>query len=267
MKKIRPNRPKRAASSPSVWRVLSRLARPLVWGSGLALLGWGVVVTYREIAPLTRAWFQIQEVTVTGTAQVSRAEVLEHLALTSEDTLLSVSASGLAERLESHPWIKHAEISRAFPHTLAVAVTERQPAAVLRGPSLLLLLDEEGQVLSVLRSGEEMDLPLLTGMNASRLITGEAQARQEAQAGIRLAAIVGQDLPGRPELDWSDPANVTATVNGVRFQFGQSGFGEKWERYRKLQPVLRPPTARGWTDGRREIDLRFRNKVIVRERG
>jgi cell division protein FtsQ len=232
-------------------------------GACLCLLGWGLVLAHREMAPLWRTWFEVREVIVTGTVQVARAEVLERLGLTSEDTLLSVKASLLAERLESHPWIKRAEITRVFPHTLSVTITERQPAAVLRSSSLVLLLDEEGQVLSVLQPGSEPDLPLLVGMDASRLILGEAQSRQDAQAGIRLAELVGQDLFGRPELDWSDPSNVTATVNGVRFQFGRSAFEEKWDRYRKLQPVMRLATA----DARREIDLRFQNKVIIRERG
>lgn len=261
-KKVRPNRPKPAGSSRS-GRFARRLLKPVIWGASLGLLGWGVLLANREMAPLTRSWFQIHEVTVSGTVQVDQAEVLDRLGLAPDDSLLSISASALAERLESHPWIKRAEISRSFPHTLSVAITERQPAAVLRGSSMVLLLDEDGQVLSVLQPGEEPELPLLTGLNASRVITGEAGSRLEAQAGIRLAALVGQDLAGRPELDWSDPSNVTATVNGLRFQFGRSEFQEKWERYRKLQPVMRPATA----DARREIDLRFRNKVIVRERG
>jgi cell division protein FtsQ len=263
MKKVRPNRPKPARSSRTGWRVARRLLKPLIWGASLGLVGWGVLLAHRELTPLTRSWFQIHEVTVSGTVQVAQTEVLDRLGLAPDDSLLSISASALAERLESHPWIKRAEISRSFPHALSVVITERRPAAVLRGSSMVLLLDEDGQVLSVLQPGEEPELPLLTGLTASRVITGEAGSRLEAQAGIRLAALVGQDLSGRPELDWSDPSNVTATVNGLRFQFGRSEFEEKWERYRKLQPVMRPATA----DARREIDLRFHNKVIVRERG
>lgn len=260
---IRPNRPRRSVSSRPAWRHAQRLWKPMLWAVCLGVIGWGLVLVYQETAPLWRGWFEVREVTVAGTLQVTRAEVLERLGLAPEDTLLSVTPSLLAERLESHPWIKHAEISRVLPHTLSVTITERQPAAILRSSSMMLLLDEEGRVLSVLSTGSEPPLPVLVGMDASGLMLGDAQSRQHAQSGIRLAELVSRDVFGRPELDWSDPSNVVATINGVRFQFGRSAFEEKWDRYRKLQPAMRLGTA----DPRREIDLRFQNKVIIRERG
>lgn len=222
---------------------------------------------YREVAPLVADWFQVREVTVSGANHVTREDVMERLGLQSGETMFSVNPPQLVVRLRSHPWIKEATVNRVLFHTLAVTVTEHRPAAVLRTPSLNLLLDEEGRVLSVLGEEDDPVLPVLVGIDPRRLIQGEAQSRQVARAGIELASLVGQAVEGRPQVDAANPGNLIASVQGFRFQFGPSSFEEKWARYRRLQPTLRTRTDNGGGQFRSEIDLRYPGKVIVRERG
>ena len=228
---------------------------------------WGAMPLYRDEKTLVADWFQVREVTVSGTNRVTYEDVLERLRLQSGETLFSVNSTELVDRLKSHPWIKEAAVNRALFHTLAVTITERRPAAVLRTPSLNLLLDEEGRVLSVLGEEDDPVLPVLVGVDPRRLIQGQAQSRQVARAGIELAGLVGQAVEGRPQVDAGNPENLVASVQGLRFQFGPSSFEEKWDRYRRLQPTLRARVDNGGGQFRSEIDLRYPGKVIVRERG
>jgi len=228
---------------------------------------WGAMPLYREVGPLVADWFQVRDVTVSGARHVTHEDVLERLGLQSGETLFSVNSTEMANRLKSHPWIKEATVNRVLFHRLAVTITEHRPAAVLRTPSLNLLLDEEGRVLSVLGEEDDLILPVLVGIDPKRLIQGEAQSRQVARAGIELAGLVGQAVEGRPQVDAGNPGNIIASVQGLRFQFGPSSFEEKWDRYRKLQPTLRARTDNQGSQFRSEIDLRYPGKVIVRERG
>jgi cell division protein FtsQ len=259
------------------------LAWIVVGLAGIGLTGWGAAEVYRHAQPYVRHWFEVREVTISGAGQVTRQDVLDRLALQSGETLLSVGATQLVGRLETHPWIKQAKVSRAFPHTLEVTITERQPAAVLRTLSVNLLLDGEGTVLPSLAEAEDPGLPVLLGIDPQGLLQRDAQLRQVAQAGIQLAGLLDDEFDGRPEVDMSDPDNAIAYVQGLRFQFGSSSFEEKWERYRKITThctdhPLRE--ARPWVPGNgcpalhvsagdreNEIDLRYPGKVIVRERG
>ncbi len=257
---------------------------------GLALTGatgWGSMEAYRYGKPLVNEWLEVREVTVTGTSQVMRQEVLDRLALQPGETLLSVRLQDLAEHLLAHPWIKEATVRRRFPHTLAVAIVERQAAAVLKTQSMPLLLDGEGHVLTVLAEADEPDLPLLMGLDPKALMLGEVPSRQAAQAGIRLAGLLGDEFQGRPEVDLGNPENTVVYIQGLRFQFGPSAFEEKWERYRKVTthctdhalpesrqvvsdsgcPTLHVSADGGQGDNRHDIDLRYPGKVIVRERG
>ena len=228
---------------------------------------WGAMPVYREGGSLVAAWFQVRDVTVSGASRVSYEDVLERLGLQSGETLFSANASELADRLKSHPWIREAIVNRELFHTLAVTITERRPAAVLRTPSLNLLLDEEGRVLSALGEEDDPTLPVLVGIDPKRLIQGEAQSRQVARAGIEVASLVSQAVEGRLQVNAGNPDNLVASVQGLRFQFGPSSFVEKWDRYQRLQPTIRARADSRDSQLRSEIDLRYPGKVIVRERG
>src|SRR5438094_9652641 len=175
---------------------------------------------YREGGPLVADWFQVRDVTVSGASRVSYEDVLERLGLQSGETLFSVNATELADRLKSHPWIREAMVNREIFHTLAVTIVERRPAAVLRTPSLNLLLDEEGRVLSALGEEDDPALPVLVGIDPRRLIKGEALSRQVARAGIELARLVSQAVEGRLRVNAGNPGNMASYAQGRGLQFG-----------------------------------------------
>lgn len=264
---------------------LRRWGKRFAWAGLSSLLVAGLSLGYREVQPFLQDWFEVRDVLVRGATQVTRKEVLDRLALMPGVTLLSVDMERLAARLRGHPWIKGARVDRRLPHTLEIQIQERRPAAILRTPTLALLLDEEGHVLALSDDDEKgQGLPLLTGVDPNALIQGDGAARAAAQSGVRLATLL-QSEAGRGgviqrgssiQIDVSHPDNVMASVKGVHFQFGSSAFEEKWGRYQLVESDL--PTNVGKAGGSarsgngialrsHEIDLRYQGKVIVRERG
>jgi len=242
--------------------------RLLVWAAWMVLVvpigvaGWKA---YREGGPLVAHWFEVRDVSLVGARHVTRAEVLDRLALRPGETLFSLTPSRLVSQLMSHPWIKEVRVSRRFPGTLTVSVTERRPAAVLRTPLFSLLLDEEGRVLSVLMKGTEPGLPVLVGIDPHGLMLGEAGPRQAALNGIKVAALLGPAFESQPEVDVGRPDRQVATVRGRRFHFGPSSIEEQWGRYQQVERAVRASGGRAMSRG--DIDLRYQGKVIIRERG
>ncbi|MFQ5931607.1 MAG: cell division protein FtsQ/DivIB [Nitrospiraceae bacterium] len=243
--------------------LLGRVGRVTVWATAFLLGGWSTAVVYWEARPFLANWFEIREIQLTGDDRVPRHEIMKLLELSSGETLLSVSPAQAVARLESHPLIKEATVTRRLPYTLAIDITERRGAAVLRGSSLAVLLDQHGHVLSVLTARRDPGLPVLVGIDPNLLILGERRAVRAAQVGMKLASLLGRSLEGQPEVDIGDPDHAVAYVDGMRFQFGSTSFEEQLERYRKLQLLRRVDV----TDQPDDIDLRFPGKVIVRKRG
>jgi len=233
-----------------------------VRGAALLLGAWTALQCYGTAAPVVAGWFEIRDVRVTGLRTVTREDVLDRLQLDARATLLSISPNQLEARVSAHPWIKSASINRLPLHVLSVEITERRPAAVLKTPSAAFLLDDEGTVLTALAEHEHEDLPVMVGVDHKRLLLGDVPLRRVAQNGIKLAGLLARSLDGRPEIDVSDPEHAVAYVQGMRFLFGPAPLDEQWERYRAAEPARRTGVGKGRSD----IDLRFSDKVIVRER-
>ena len=236
------------------------------WIVGLAVLAWGLTMLTREMGPALQGWLEIRDVEVEGIHHVTKPEVLERLVLKPGMGLHQVSTSFLAERVRTHAWIKEATIERRPPHLLHVTIVERTPAAIIRTGADHWLSDESGYLLAKLGRQDDQTLPLLTGLELRSLQHGEAGVRNAVQSGVVVAKLIANTFDGRVEVDLTNFSNVVASANGVRFQFGDDSLVDQWERFRKVNP----PFKTGPFDDRKrtvsEIDLRYDNRVIVRER-
>lgn len=236
------------------------------WIVGLTALAWGLTMVSREIGPVLQGWLEIREVEVEGIHHVTKPEVLERLVLSSSMGLHQVSTAFLAERVRTHAWIKEATVERRPPHLLHVTVLERTPAAIIRIGADHWLSDESGYLLAKLGRQDDETLPLLTGLEHQALQRGEARVRNAVQSGVVLAKLIANTLDGRVEVDLANPSNVVASASGVRFQFGDDSLVDQWERFRKVKPSFKTASSDGRKREVSEIDLRYDNRVIVRER-
>ncbi|MEO5955892.1 MAG: FtsQ-type POTRA domain-containing protein [Nitrospiraceae bacterium] len=244
-----------------------RAVRIGAWMIGLAALAWGLTLVTREMGPVLQRWLEIREVEVEGIHHVTKPEVVELLALKPGMGLQQVSTAFLAERVRAHAWIKEAIVERRPPHLLHVTILERTPAAIIRTGVEHWLSDEGGHLLAKLGRQDEHTLPLLIGLESKSLLRGDSRVRNAVQSGVVLAKLIGNSIEGRVEVDLANPSSVVASANGMRFQFGADALVDQWERFQKVKPSLKTAAFDGRKHEGSEIDLRYDNRVIVRERG
>jgi cell division protein FtsQ len=91
--------------------------------------------------------------------------------------------------------------------------------------------------------------------------------RQAIMSGIELAKLVGHTYEGRLQINAANPSNLVASVRGVHFQFGEEAVIEQWDRFQRVKPTLKTLNFEGQGRGANEVDLRYENRIIVRERG
>ena len=236
------------------------------WIVGLAVLAWGLTMLTREMGPVFQGWLEIRDIEVEGIHRVTKPEVLERLVLKPGMGLHQISTSFLAERVRTHAWIKEATVERRPPHLLHVTIVERTPAAIIRTGADHWLSDESGYLLAQLGRQDDQMLPLLIGLDTQSLQHGEAGTRNAVQSGIVLAKLIANTLDGRVEVDLTKFSNVVASANGVRFQFGDDSLVDQWERFRKVNPSFKAAPSDDRKRTVSEIDLRYDNRVIVREK-
>jgi len=209
----------------------------------------------------------IKTITVEGEHHIDTQKVLELAKVKLGTGLHHIVTRVIKERVESHPWIKEAEVTRVPFHELRISLVERIPAAVIRADSQNFLTDVEGHVLTRLGQADDDALPLVMGIDSKGLLEGTESARQVIASGIKLAKLIGQTFEGRLRVNVENPSNLVAHVQGMRFQFGPEAVGEQWERFRRVKPTLKTLNFDGQGRRANEVDLRYENRIVVREGG
>lgn len=240
------------------------------WGGAITAVGvtmWAITVGVQQAGPFLRELLEIRTVTVDGLHRVDRQEILDLAGVKPGMPIHHVLTSAVTARLEAHPWIKEAVVARVPLHELRISVVERTPAVVVRAGGENFLGDKEGRVLARLAQTDDGSLPMVTGIDPKKLLRGDEAVLQAVAAGVELARLMGLAYEGRLHVNAADPENLVASVRGVQFHFGEDGLGDQWQRFQQVMPVVKMLNFDGAGDGANDVDLRYENRVVVRERG
>ncbi len=110
----------------------------------------------------------IRHVVVESDLAVSETNVLGLAGLLEGDYYHSLSASAIEKRLEENPLVRTARVQKVFPGTLRITLSRREAVALViaesGGRSVPLLVDREGLAFKVGSTGEDVDLPVISGI-------------------------------------------------------------------------------------------------------
>ena len=253
-----------------------RWTRLGLYAALLLLLYFGTDAFYRW--SLTSPYFRVRSVIVTGVGHLTRSVVKARLGLKSSDNLLAIDLDVLREKIESHPWVRSASLSRDLPDTLLVEVMERRPsvAVIPLGGKIRYLMDGEGVILGEVGAGPQR-FPVLRGIESKRasrkLTTGQALSGEQLQTGLaavrafqtlwpanrkgkaRLAAVRLKDFPARRmiSMDVLGPQGQP-----VRLRLDPGKFDEALRRFSAL---VRYWNGKPWPG---EVDLSMGSRAVVR---
>ena len=126
------------------------------------------VATFLPETDAVLSWMgiRVEQVALSGQRFTSDADVFEAIDIPSTGSLVTFDAAQARERIEKLPWVSTAAISRIFPGSLDVRITERQPSALWIDNGREYLVDDSGRVLSALKKGTSVKLPRLSGAGA-----------------------------------------------------------------------------------------------------
>ncbi|MDZ7780167.1 MAG: FtsQ-type POTRA domain-containing protein [Gemmatimonadota bacterium] len=207
--------------------------------------------------------FRVEQVEVRGVRLVDDDELVGLLALEPTSSIWS-DATVWEQRVEEHPMIEEATVSRRFPDGLTVEVSERRPVALAPTPTLEPI-DVEGHRLPVDPSSHRLDLPVLTTdrtpASGSPVVPDEVRAL--AREIGRIMAADTAFLQRVSELGWRDDGSLRLRWTEPPVDFLLPA-GTPPARLREGLSALADAMGRRPTDPPEEIDLRFADQVVVR---
>jgi cell division septal protein FtsQ len=171
----------------------------------------------------------------------------------------------MGEQLTQNPWIETVRIRRYFPDGLSIAVTEREPLAVVN-MGYIYYLDGKGTVFKVLNPGDRLDYPVVTGFSEEDLSNDPAGTKQALKATCDLLKILHEKgsfiLADVSEIHYDKGYGFTLfTASGaLPVKVGSGDFPVKIERLSRIYRDLmtQRPTLH-------YIDLDYNDKIIVKK--
>jgi cell division septal protein FtsQ len=163
-----------------------------------------------------------------------------------------------------HPRIAGAEVARRWPRGIRVRVVERAPVLLVRHGEAWEM-DSTGVLLAPLALGAVADVPLLSGVSFEALPAGSQVRSPDVARGLAWVTVLQdrelQLLGQVSEVDVGDArSTLLHLVSGTRVR--ATAWPPGVRDLSALRTVLADLARRGQTA--EEVDVRFRNQVIVR---
>ncbi len=112
--------------------------------------------------------FRIAAVSLTGSKEVSREEILTTAGVTGQASLLFLDADAARTRLLANPWIADAAVLKLYPDRLQITVTERLAFALWQKDGRVSVIAQDGTVLEPFVEDRYRSLPMVVGRGAAQ---------------------------------------------------------------------------------------------------
>jgi cell division protein FtsQ len=201
-------------------------------GTGAWVVGWTSLLGVRAVA-------------VTGARTLSAAEVTAAAAVPRGQPLARVDTAAVARRVAAIPGVGRVAVTRSWPSTLRIAVTERRPVATLIRDGARWLVDGTGVVFQR-RDAAPANLPRLdvpaaapddpttrAALSALQALTPPVRAQVRAVTAAT-AGDVRLELSGGRTAIWGDPTEPAAKAQALQALLSRPG---------RTYDVSTPPVA------------------------
>lgn len=236
--------------------------------AGVILSAW---VVYRVSTPLLIAavslrdfvfespYFSVREIQVRGANKVSGDEVVAMAGLRRGMSTWDIDLGAIEKKIGRHPWVRRVFVRREFPRRIIIDVEERTPKAIV-ALRKLYYVDADGVVFKEVGPGENVKLPLLTGLRAEQFTAADPSTRKRIRDALRLSEMMVQRSHSLSEIHFAKPDRlvVYTTAYPIALHMGWGNWAEKLTRMERLLAL--------WKGNERRLaslDMSFSDQVVA----
>ncbi len=217
----------------------------------VGLLAFSVYYLFNHVKPI----FHVRKVVFHDNKRLSESELREIARVPVGKSLFTLRGREITRRLLESPWVLSASVRKEFPDTLAIAIEETEPFALLDVRGRLVLIDERGESLEELKDDAVPFLPVILS-DPER----EREGFEEALKLVRLLNEMGI-TQGRDHVEViaHNPNELSVEMDDAVVKIGAGNYEEKLERLLHLEEELKNRNIA--VD---YIDVRFGDKAFVK---
>jgi len=210
----------------------------LLWGAYCLITG-PMHSFYDELR-----YFRIHEIEISGCRTVNPEELRKFADISYEMNMLSLEPKRIQSSLLKHPWVKSARVKRVWPDGLMISVQEHRPQAlvVLEDGKKFSYVSSSGVIFSTLDKGQELDFPVITGLDSFDTDEERKDNLAAANLFLRLAERNNPNLPAQnvSEIHFTERGELILYLVEHPFPiyFGKDSIKRKYTQLRRVLEVL-----------------------------
>ena len=230
--------------------------------SAAVLLSIMFIYSYNFL--ISRPYFQVKEISVRGLKELTQKDILTSADIKSTQNILAVNKDAVIRRVCANQWVENVYVGRELPGKLVLEVKERTPLALVKQAGDFYLMDVKGFVFKKLSKGDEVDLPVITGIADNEQIKSPLLL-----SALNLLKTVSKSseysyLGAMSEINIDNVFGISLiSETGLFLKLGTDGFENK---LKKLKPVLADLENRGMKPGSLCVDLSDESKVTIKRK-
>jgi cell division protein FtsQ len=225
-------------------RGVSRAGRLLIAAVVVAGLGYGGFEAYRFVT--SSPHFRVTELRFSPTVNVSEKELRARAGLGTDENIFKVDLDAVAHRLEKHPWVASAKVTRRMPNSLEIDIVEETAAAaVLMGG--FYLVNTEGRVFKRATTEEVRKLTVITGLDREEYKRHRGRTTDRLRAAISVLDKYREKArPAIGEIHLEENGGVILYTRekAVEIRMGEGRIGPKLLRLDAILTALGSKTDR-----------------------
>jgi cell division protein FtsQ len=198
----------------------------------------------------------VSGVAFTGAQHLKSNDLQRLVRIKAGDELFGVSSAEIRQRLLKSPWVKDAVIRKELTGRVLISIVEAVPMAILQINGRSMLVDREGVLLEEIPETQEKLLPVIHGIDPSRM----RDAYLEALAFINIIHAKHAKMPAEGiVISGNRPEELSVAIDQISVRIGSGDFERKLA---DLQFVREEIAKRNLKV--EYIDLRFANRIVVK---
>jgi cell division septal protein FtsQ len=250
--------------------------KPIEWGKYLRPLGkiaiglagftvacGFIYVGYRAFGATT--FFRLKNIEVNSTKHITREEILALAGVEPGRDLARMNLKRMGEQISRTPWAETVRIHRYFPDRISIAITEREPLAIVN-MGFIYYLDKKGTVFKVLNQGDRLDYPVITGFSEEELSSNPTGTKEALKTTCELIRVLREKgsfiLADVSEIHYDKGYGFTLfTASGaLPVKIGSGDFAAKVDRFARIYHDLMAQRS-----NLQYIDLDYTDKIIIKK--
>ena len=206
------------------------------------LLSLGCVYGYKLLT--SSAYFDIEEISVSGNSIYSENEIVEISGLRKQQNIFLANLAVSRKNLLFQPWIEDTVVARVLPKKITIDITEYEPLAILEAAEKRYLMDTNGVLFKEWVPTDPAKLPIVQGLLLSDFKVEEPSKKAQTvlyflTVGQQRGAILPNHAIQKISVDPSGNLTVFPTQGVGKIRLGKNEFEAKLKRIYEILPQLK----------------------------